>query len=92
MAGGCLHTLWYAPPWWAVHLVLFLILSVGVGMGSTVIKIGLTQANPVIFAFARNAIGSVVLGSLAKLMREKMAIQRRHWPVLLAAGFGVFIR
>ena len=73
------------------HTLLFLIIGAGVGIGTVVIKVGITNVNPVVFAFMRNAFAAVLMLVPVMLFEKNNAWFRRdHIPRILVCGFLLF--
>jgi drug/metabolite transporter (DMT)-like permease len=72
-----------------VHVVLFLVLAIGIGVGTVVLKIGLSGTNPVVFAFVRNAIAAPLLLVPAHYY-ERRRLEWQHYHLIFGCGALLF--
>lgn len=77
------------PPMWLIHLLLFLVEGIGIGMGTVIGKIGLADVDPIVFACYRDGIAFPILLGWSWLA-ERARIARCDVPQLLLAGFFLF--
>ena len=78
------------PPTWFVHVVLLLVEGVGIGFGTVLAKIGLTDVDPIVFAFYRDAVAAPILLAWSASV-ERAMVARRDLPRLVLAGFFLFV-
>ena len=87
-----------APPVCLGHVLLFLVIGAGCGVGTVVVKIGLAGTNPVVFALLRNGCAAILMG-LPALAYERRAtpsigagpLDPRSAHALPIAGCGVLL-
>jgi drug/metabolite transporter (DMT)-like permease len=79
------------PPTWVIHTVLFLVLGVGLGVGTVVGKIGLADVDPIVFATYRDGAAAPLLLAWSARAEGSVRLERSDRSALAFAALFMFL-
>ena len=79
------------PSTWVIHTVLFLVLGVGLGVGTVVGKIGLADVDPIVFAAYRDGAAAPLLLAWSARAEGPVRLERSDRSALAFAALFLFL-